>query len=371
VRLALDPAARRFGTTLAGGAPLRLLRLSAGGPAALDALASGEPTPAQRRLGERLIDAGLAHPLPAPARADVTVVIPVRDRPAELDRCLAGAGEHVVVVDDGSRDPAAIAAVAARHGARVVRRERPGGPAAARNAAAVDTELVAFLDSDCAAPPGWIEALAGHFADPRVAAVAPRIAAAPLDMGPHPAAVRPDGRVRYVPSAALVVRRAALPPFDETLRYGEDVDLVWRLHDAGWRVRYDPRVVVAHPPVGRRRRFAYGTSAAPLAARHPGRLAPLVLRPWPALAVALLLARRPLPGLAVAFAPMVALRRKGVPASIAARWCAAAAVDTWLAAGRVAFPRPGLPPGDLAYRLGVYAGCVRARTVAPLTPRLQ
>ncbi len=295
MRLALDHATRRFGTTLAGGAPLRLLRLSSAGPDALRALAAGDPTPAQRRLGERLVDAGLAHPLPAPAPADVTLVIPVRDRPAELDRCLATAAQLVVVVDDGSRDPAAIAAVAARHGAGLVRRERSGGPAAARNAAAAGTELVAFLDSDCVAPPGWIEALAGHFADPRVAAVAPRVAARPLDMGPHPAAVRPDGRVRYVPSAALVVRRAALPRFDEALRYGEDVDLVWRLHDAGWRVRYDPRVVVAHPAVGLRRRFAYGTSAAPLAARHPGRLAPLVLRPWPALAVALLLARRPVP----------------------------------------------------------------------------
>jgi hypothetical protein len=189
--------------------------------------------------------------------------------------------------------------------------------------------------------------------------------------------VRPDGAVRYVPSAALVVRRAALPGFDEALRYGEDVDLVWRLHDAGWRVRYDPRVVVAHPPVPLGKRFAYGTSAAPLAARHPGRLAPLVLRPWPALAVALLLARRPLPALAAAFAPMVALRRRGVPAAIAARWCAAAAVDTWLATGRAAaqfaLPRPGLPatPAQLAYGLGVYAGCLRAGTLAPLTPRLQ
>jgi hypothetical protein len=129
--------------------------------------------------------------------------------------------------------------------------------------------------------------------------------------------------------------------------------------------------VVAHPPVGLRRRFAYGTSAAPLAARHPGRLAPLVLRPLPALAVALLLTHRPFPAVAAAFAPMLLLRRKGVPARIAARWCAAAAVETWLGVGRVAFPRPGLPATNVAYRLGVYAGCVRARTVAPLTPRLQ
>ena len=70
----------------------------------------------------------------------------------------------------------------------------------------------------------------------------------------------------YVPSAALIVR--APVRFDETLRYGEDVDLVWRLLDAGHRVVYDPSVVVRHHEADvLRRRFRYGTSAAPLAAR--------------------------------------------------------------------------------------------------------
>ena len=56
---------------------------------------------------------------------------------------------------------------------------------------------MAFLDSDCEAGPEWITSLAAHFADPLVAAVAPRVrpvtgtgsagryleARAPLDMG--------------------------------------------------------------------------------------------------------------------------------------------------------------------------------------------
>ena len=39
--------------------------------------------------------------------------------------------------------------------------------------------------------------------------------------------------------------------FDADLRVGEDVDLVWRLVDAGWSVRYQPSVTVFHrePPV--------------------------------------------------------------------------------------------------------------------------
>ena len=59
----------------------------------------------------------------------------------------------VVVVDDGSFDPAAVAAVGGRHGARIEHRLDNGGPGPARNHGwrRVDTDLVAFLDSDCAA----------------------------------------------------------------------------------------------------------------------------------------------------------------------------------------------------------------------------
>ena len=86
-----------------------------------------------------------------------------------------------------------------------------------------------------------------------------------------------------MPTAALVVR-ARRPAdagqggavFDPALRCGEDVDLIWRLHDAGWRIRYEPAVRVGHHepaswPGLLARRFRYGTSAAPLARRHPAR----------------------------------------------------------------------------------------------------
>ena len=77
--------------------------------------------------------------------------------------------------------------------------------------------------------------------------------------------------VRYLPSAALIVRRAAEPWFDPALRYGEDVDLIWRLEKAGWRFRYEPDVVVLHEERDRiERRFWYGTSAAPLARAPSG-----------------------------------------------------------------------------------------------------
>jgi hypothetical protein len=109
-------------------------------------------------------------------------------------------------------------------------------------------------------------------------------------MGPRPALVRPYSTVWYVPSAAMVARRDALGRgFDEALVLGEDVDLVWRLHDAGWQVRYDPAVAVAHedrvrPAAWYRRRVAYNESVAPLLTRHPERVPVLFFSPPSAVA---------------------------------------------------------------------------------------
>jgi mycofactocin system glycosyltransferase len=314
----LDPRARRRddGGTLLGGSPLRLLRLSPRARELLraDRLVVRDATTAT--LAARLLDAGLAHPDLTPLTGpDVTVVVPVRDRPAALARLLTALRADpatrevpVVVVDDGSVDAAAVAERATAAGATVLRHERAQGPAAARNAGlrVVTTDAVAFLDSDCVPRPGWLEALLPHLADPRLALVAPRIVAlsggprgwlsdyeevaGALDMGPYPAAVRPLSAVSYVPSAALLARRAALGGgFDETMRVAEDVDLVWRLSAAGWRVRYEPAGAVAHEHrtatgAWLRRRAFYGTGAALLAARHGSAVAPVVLSPASALA---------------------------------------------------------------------------------------
>src|SRR5262249_13940552 len=163
---------------LVGGSPVRVLRLTPAGARQVAAWFSGKPVPSgagARTLARRLLDAGIAHPdfaapgaadarsavnrsdgdagsaaaqPPAPRcpAADVTVVIPVRDRHAELARCLSGLHDlpHVIVVDDASADPRAIKRIAAEHGAAVIHRPVNGGPGAARNTglAAAETDLV-------------------------------------------------------------------------------------------------------------------------------------------------------------------------------------------------------------------------------------
>ena len=313
---------RDGGTTLVGGSPTRVLHLTEPAARLLDGGTLRATTPVGRALAERLVDTGLADPvlasLPEVAPDAVTVVVPVRDRPAQLDRLLAALGStlRVVVVDDGSHDPAAIAAVVAAHGATLHPLNPNVGPAGARNAglAQAATPYVAFVDSDVVATAAAITSLLRHFADPRVALVAPRVmplagalrspvaayegARSSLDPGPDPALVRPRSRVSWVATACVVARVTALGEgFCEELRVAEDVDLVWRLCAGGWRVRYEPAVQVEHEhradlAAWMSRKAFYGTGAALLAARHGALVAPAVLSPWSVLAVGAALCQR-------------------------------------------------------------------------------
>jgi len=390
MRLRPDPGARLVagGSVLVGGSPVRVLRLTRAGARQVTSWFAGAPVPAAtaaRTLARRLLDAGIADPdfgdpglarqddadpdrVPAdrtarpprdaavpqgPGPADVTVVIPVRDRHAELDRCLSGLrapasssdesrAPQIIVVDDASADPAAIAAIAARHGASVIHRPVNGGPGAARNTglAAAETGFVAFLDSDCVPKPGWLGRLLPHFADPAVGAVAPRIvphqagagwlaryegASSTLDMGARPSIVRPGACVSYVPGAALVVRRSAAGDgFRDGMYVGEDVDFVWRLAATGWRVRYEPGATMGHDHrvtfrAWFARRADYGTSAAALEDLHPGAVRPLYASWWTVGAWTAALAGRPVTAAALT-ATATALLARRLSRVTAERW---------------------------------------------------
>ncbi|GAA4819749.1 mycofactocin biosynthesis glycosyltransferase MftF [Actinomycetospora corticicola] len=349
-----DPRTWRVdgGATWIGGSPPRVLRLSVAARKRLDGPELVVTDATSAALARLLSDAGVAHPVggDGPTPDDVTVVVPVKDRSAELDRLLVAVratapGIGIVVVDDGSDDPGATSEVAERHGARVVRHRTSRGPSAGRNtgARACTTPLIAFLDSDVVPEPGWLDTLLGHLADPAVGVVAPRIVAfsdggpenavtryerrrSSLDLGARPAPVTARSRVAYVPSAALVVRREAFGDgFDEAMPVAEDVDLVWRIAAAGWRLRYDPAARVAHEHRAHvrawlARKAFYGTGAAPLARQHPRRVPPVALASWTAATVALLGVQRPWSSAAAGVVTLVAtarlargLRRPGEP----------------------------------------------------------
>src|SRR5258708_22178811 len=94
------------GAVLGGGSPTRVLRLTASGARQVADWLDGRPvtdSAAARKLARKLLDAGIVHPGLGVSRvsqdlitargsagltpADVTVVIPVKDRQGELARC--------------------------------------------------------------------------------------------------------------------------------------------------------------------------------------------------------------------------------------------------------------------------------------------
>jgi mycofactocin system glycosyltransferase len=377
LRLRADSGTRLIagGTVLVGGSPVRVLRLTTPGARAVAEWFAGTPVSeslAARKLARRLLDIGIAYPDWGASPGgdgpfgvdDVTVVIPVRDRYAELGRCLDGLRglPHVVVVDDCSVDPEAIAAIGVHHGAHVVRRPVNGGPGAARNSglAVASTPLVAFVDSDCVPRPGWLDRLLPHFGDPAVGAVAPRIvphedgttwlgryegASSTLDMGSRPSIVRPGARVSYVPGAALVVRKAAAGAgFAAGMYVGEDVDFVWRMAAAGWRVRYEPAAGMGHDHRVRfrawfARRRDYGMSAPALEQLHPGVVRPLYASWWTVGAWAAALAGRP--GVAVTLTgTATALLARRLSRVTGERWPLPAAPSASATAPGTAAPAP-------------------------------
>jgi hypothetical protein len=96
---------------------------------------------------------------------------------------------------------------------------------------------------------------------------------------------------------------------------GEDVDFVWRMAAAGWRVRYAPEAVMGHDHrVAFRawfsRRADYGTSAADLERLHPGTVRPLYASWWTAGAWAAALSGRPVTAAALTAAATALLARR-------------------------------------------------------------
>jgi mycofactocin system glycosyltransferase len=428
---------------IAGGAPWRLLRLPGGSRRTVERWVQGDEVRAgEERFARTLIQRGLLHPLfqHEVNIDDVDVVIPVRDDVASLHSLLAQLqGLHVTVVDDGSIHQGTLAECAHRFNVTLVRVDLSRGPGAARNRGVASTsrELVWFLDVDVAIDNATdvLARLAAQFDDPLLGGIAPRVRGGagsslrdhfenrfgPLDMGTRGGLVVPGGPVGYVPSACLLVRRSAFGDgFDETLRTGEDVDLVWRLFDQGWLVRYLSDVVVVHRARGTWRnwwdqRVGYGASTAELARRHGTRMAPLRCDVATVLAWASVLASRPMIGARIVTAARYTLRarlrdtaddadhvaseivtkgmvRAGGPLArgivrtygplvllaalhprLRRRALALFLVGTawrWRATRLHASDVPLAVADDVAYSYGVFKGAWRTRTITSLTPNI-
>ncbi len=188
----------------------------------------------------------------------LSVVVPCYNADDDLDRCLealrddGGDALEILVVDDASTrgNPAA---VAERHGARYLRLPENAGPAVARNAgvASTDGPAVLFVDADVRVHPGTLDkALAALREAPDVGACFGSYDDEPGDPGflsqfrnLYHRWVHQTGRREastFWTGCGAVTREAfdAAGGFSPALsRMGmEDIDLGYRMRDAGFRI---------------------------------------------------------------------------------------------------------------------------------------
>ncbi len=211
----------------------------------------------------------------------IDVVVPSYRRPEPLAACLAGlraqwmpASRVVVVLRAGDDTSELVVRRSGVAGASVVTVSGAGQVAALRaGVAASSAPLVAFTDDDAVPRPDWVQRIAAHFDDPAVGGVGGRDVVAtdfsPPDgclvvgrvgkwgkvHGNHHRGAGPARDVDILKGANMAFRRAALAVPRGLIGSGAEPhnDAAMSLHarSLGWRVVYDPQVVVDHFPAAR------------------------------------------------------------------------------------------------------------------------
>lgn len=214
--------------------------------------------------------------------AEISVIVCTRNRPDNLEGCLAslakqqGVAYEVIVVDNAPVD-ARSHEVAETHGVRYVIEPRPGLDwARNRGIAAARYDLVAFTDDDARPDPKWLSAICAGFVAEEVGAVTGLVAPAEIETAAQtlfedvyggmgkgfevgvfsrrhlPMHYRPH---QYGVGCNMAFRKAALEQlggFDPALDTGTptggggDLDAFQRIVEAGQAIVYRPDAVVRH-----------------------------------------------------------------------------------------------------------------------------
>src|SRR6185312_16062239 len=195
----------------------------------------------------------------------VTVVICAYNAAATLDDNLASLARldypdyEVIVVNDGSND--ATLEIAHRYSFQIISVPN-AGLSAARNLglAAASGEIVAYTDADTRVDRDWMSHLVQPFLERDVAGVGGPNVVPPDDGWVAQCVARSPGgpihvmldnvRAEHIPGCNMAFRRSALQQvggFDATYtRAGDDVDICWRLQDAGYALAFAPGALVFH-----------------------------------------------------------------------------------------------------------------------------
>ena len=223
----------------------------------------------------------------------VSVVVCAYNGGRTLDQCLRSLEAldypdyEVIVVDDGSTDNTA--EILGRFPkVRAIHQDNLG-LSAARNVGlrAATGSIIAYTDADCFADPDWLAhlvyqlqrssaaAVGGPNLTPQDGWLAACMAASP---GQPMHVLESDQEAEHIPGCNMAFRREALETingFDFQYRKaGDDVDVCWRLQQAGFWITFAPGAFVWHhrrqnPSAYLRQQAGYGEAEALLRFKHP------------------------------------------------------------------------------------------------------
>lgn len=225
----------------------------------------------------------------------VSIVVCSYNGGRTLDQCVRSLLEinypnyEIIVVDDGSTDNTR--EILSRFPSITVIHQENLGLSVARNAGmkVASGGIIAYTDSDCFADPDWLSHLVYQFSSSDAAAVggpnlspedgwlASCVGAAP---GQPTHVLVSDQEAEHIPGCNMAFRREALEVlkgFDPTFRKaGDDVDVCWRLQQAGYWITFAPGAFVWHhrrqnPRAFFRQQAGYGEAEALLRFKHPDR----------------------------------------------------------------------------------------------------
>jgi len=225
----------------------------------------------------------------------ISVVVASYNAERTLKACLESLGQlnypdyEVILVDDGSNDSTP-QIVAMHPTVRYFRHERNLGLSTARNTgiAASTGEVVAFTDADCRADQDWLYYIASNLTQSPYAGVggpnllppedSPVAAAVMVSPGGPAHVMLSDRQAEHIPGCNMAFYKWALVDcggFDPIFRRaGDDVDLCWRLQQAGLKIGFCPAAFVWHYRRSTireylKQQYGYGEAEALLVRKHP------------------------------------------------------------------------------------------------------
>ena len=236
----------------------------------------------------------LAPYFPLPRYPKVSVVVACYNGGKTLTTCLNSltrlnySDYEVILVDDGSTDiTPQIASV--YKDVKYIRQPNMGLSVARNTGIAASTgEIVAFTDADCKPDPDWLYYLIGDLLREDFAGIGGHnflpqddssVAAAVLVSPGGPAHVMLTDRIaEHIPGCNMAFYKWALDEiggFDPIFtKAGDDVDVCWRIQQAGYKIGFSPSGFVWHyrrSTIGAylKQQKGYGEAEALLARRHP------------------------------------------------------------------------------------------------------